>query len=285
VATTTDRLDDAAILALADRYRIRPDARTARGPVGSRRSDETGASVEIQDFRDYAPGDDPRRIDWRAWGRTGRLVVRLFRDEVSPCFDILVDTTASMALDDGRKADLVAELAAWLVHSARTEGLPVRLFAAGEQIARRTGPDELRFDAASSLLFTAPRRAAAHLRRAAVRLWLTDFMADADPGAVVRALSQGCSGFVLVHVLGPWEADPQPEGPMQLSDAETGRILHVPLDAAAIRTYRRRLEALLAVVRDEMARCGGLYIPLIADRGLEATLREEFVPLGLVETR
>jgi uncharacterized protein (DUF58 family) len=276
-------VDAGEILRLANTYRIQPEVRSSVGIVGRRQGRETGASVEIQDFRDYVPGDDPRRIDWMAYGRTDRLVVRLFREEVSPFFDLIVDPTASMAVPDGRKHALCAELCRWAFHSAKAEGMPVRLFAAGPQMARFEDPEELRFDAAESVLFNAPNRAAGGLRRSSVRLLLTDFLSPAGPETVIRALSATCSTFIVVHVLGPWEADPSPEGPALLVGAEDGRTADLRLDSAAVEGYRRRLHALIAVVREELFRCGGLFVPVVADQSLETVLRDDFLPLGLVE--
>jgi len=34
--------------------------------TGNRKSKSKGSSVEFSDFREYAPGDDFRRIDWNA---------------------------------------------------------------------------------------------------------------------------------------------------------------------------------------------------------------------------
>lgn len=283
MASSDNQLGEAAVRALAGRYRVNLDVRSAAGTIGVQAGRETGASVEIQDFRDYVPGDDPRRIDWLAYGRTGRLVVRLFREEVSPFFDVVVDTSSSMALEDGRKRALCAELCRWLYYSSRYEGIAVRLFSGGERLERVERPEDVVFDQAESVLFSTPQRAAAALRRSSVRLLLTDFMDPADPAGVLRAFSAGCSMLVLLHLLGPWEADPRPEGPVMLAGVETGRTADLDLDRKTIAAYRRLLEAMTAAVRDEMFKCGGLYVPVVADRDLESVLRDDLLPLGLVE--
>ena len=283
MATTTEPLDDAQIRTLADKYRISLEVRSAAGTIGSRAGRETGASVEIQDFRDYVPGDDPRRIDWLAYGRTDRLVVRLFREEVSPFFDVLVDTSESMVIPDGRKAALSQELCSWLYHSAHNEGIAVRLFSAGEQVRRVEEPGHIRFDQPESALFAAPGRASASLRRASVRLLLSDFMDPADPASVLRPLASGCTSLVVVHLLGPWEADPDAQGPAVLHCTETDRRADIDLDAKAVGRYRRRLEALKDAIRDECFKCGGLYLQVVADRDLEQVLKEDFLEAGLLE--
>ena len=274
----------AQILELAHTYRINLDATSSAGTIGLKQGHETGSSVEIQDFRDYAPGDDPRRIDWLAYGRTDRLVVRLFREEVSPFFDVVVDTSASMGIDDGRKRALCTELYHWLYHSAKIQAVPVRVFAAGPQLERLEGPGQIAFGESESILFTSPARAAAALRRTSVRLLLTDFMAPTNPAEVLRTLSAGCGTLIVVHVLGPWESDPQLEGPAVLDAIETARRVDLNLDSHVVEKYRARLRALTGVVRGEMFKCGGVYINLIADRALEDVLKTDFLSAGLIET-
>jgi len=55
-----------------------------------------GFSVEFSEHRKYAPGDDPRSIDWKVYARTDRLFVRQFQAETHLACHLLVDTSASM---------------------------------------------------------------------------------------------------------------------------------------------------------------------------------------------
>ena len=46
-----------------------------------RRSKKKGSGVEFADHRDYVPGDDFRYVDWNAYQRFSRLLVRLYEEE------------------------------------------------------------------------------------------------------------------------------------------------------------------------------------------------------------
>ncbi len=280
---TVGRATPGRIRELADRYRLCLDVRSPSGTYGRQAGRETGASVEVQDFRDYVPGDDPRRIDWMAYGRTDRLVVRLYREEVSPFFDVVVDTSASLSIADGRKHALVQELSGWLFHSAHSADIAVRLFAAGAGVRRVEGPEELSFGAESSALLERPRRVVEGLRTSSVRLLLSDFMSPADPAAVIRPYAEGCSQLLAVRLLGPWEAEPDPAGPVELVDREAGRSRQMNVEASAVRAYRRRLRRLTDALEEEISRCGGRFVDVTADRSLEDVLRGEFLSEGLVE--
>ncbi len=63
---------------------------------GERRSPRRGGSVEFADFREYAPGDDFRQIDWNAYARLERLFLRLFVEEEDATVHVLLDASKSM---------------------------------------------------------------------------------------------------------------------------------------------------------------------------------------------
>lgn len=56
-----------------------------------------GPSLEFRDYRDYQPGDDLRRIDWRLYARNDRLCVRRYEQETNARCYLLCDTSASMS--------------------------------------------------------------------------------------------------------------------------------------------------------------------------------------------
>src|SRR5438270_12756187 len=108
-ANTLQRLDS---LALITRKAI------ATGRPGRRRSPLAGSSMEFADYRRYAPGDDFRRIDWRAYARLERLFLRLFEAEENLTVTILIDCSDSMQYGDPSKAALALTLAAALAYIA-----------------------------------------------------------------------------------------------------------------------------------------------------------------------
>lgn len=55
-----------------------------------------GNSVEFREYRDYQPGDELKRIDWKAFARTDRLHVRLQEEETNMTAVLLLDKSASM---------------------------------------------------------------------------------------------------------------------------------------------------------------------------------------------
>ncbi len=74
-------------------------------PGGLHRSLRRGAGVEFSEHKEYAPGDDLRFLDWRAYARTDRYYVKRFEQEVHGTLTLVVDASASMGFTDLRGGD------------------------------------------------------------------------------------------------------------------------------------------------------------------------------------
>lgn len=110
-----------------------------------------GLGLDFRDHRPYVPGDDPRRLDWRAVARRERLVLRRTESEDELSLTLLLDGGAGMAYGEGpaqklRYAHAIAGGLAWLAHR---QGDPVglalgRMQAVDASLARpRTGRERL----------------------------------------------------------------------------------------------------------------------------------------------
>src|SRR6476660_2788313 len=89
--------------------------RVVEGTIsGLHRSPFHGHNVEFAEYREYAPGDDLRRLDWRALGRTDRFFIKQYEEESNLQATIVMDASASMRYGEGAmtKFDYAATLAA-----------------------------------------------------------------------------------------------------------------------------------------------------------------------------
>ena len=65
--------------------------------AGQHRSPHRGSSVEFQQHRQYVPGDELKKIDWKVFAKSDRLVVKEFVEETNLALHLLVDASESMA--------------------------------------------------------------------------------------------------------------------------------------------------------------------------------------------
>ncbi len=63
---------------------------------GIHRSRSKGFSVEFEEHREYSPGDEIRRIDWKALGKFDRYFIKETEDETNLRAYLILDSSASM---------------------------------------------------------------------------------------------------------------------------------------------------------------------------------------------
>src|SRR3989440_11716212 len=198
-ADVLQRLDGLALLAR------RP---MASGRPGRRRSPLAGSSMEFSDYRRYAPGDDFRRIDWRAYARLERLFLRVFEAEENLTITVLIDCSDSMYHGKPAKAPLATALAAAISYVALKCEDRVIVGALTDRLAayRKAGSGKNAIWTVGEFLNRLPRSGTNDLNRALYDLgrivsgpWLTIVISDfLSPGGyqtdirAVRQLRQEC---------------------------------------------------------------------------------------------
>jgi uncharacterized protein (DUF58 family) len=68
---------------------------------GLHRSPYYGQSVEFVQHREYVPGDDFRRIDWKVWSKTDKYYIKQFEEDTNLRTLLLVDVSESMCFGTG----------------------------------------------------------------------------------------------------------------------------------------------------------------------------------------
>ena len=106
---------------------LRPEAldpRRVLAALGARPARRRGTGMEFESLRDYVVGDDPRRVDWAATARRGRLVTRLYQHERNHTVLIALDASRLMggAIAGRTKLDHAIDAALALTFAALGAG-------------------------------------------------------------------------------------------------------------------------------------------------------------------
>lgn len=85
---------------------------------GLHRSPYFGQSIEFAQHREYVPGDDIRRIDWKVFSKTDKVYIKQYEEETNLRTSLLVDLSESMSFQSGEKSkfEYATELAAAMAY-------------------------------------------------------------------------------------------------------------------------------------------------------------------------
>jgi uncharacterized protein (DUF58 family) len=223
-----------------------------RAFVGQSRADrlapKRGRGLEFADHRGYTPGDDFRQIDWKAYKRLGRLLLRLFDEEQDLPIYLFIDTSQSMR--EPAKFDQARRIAAalcyiGLAHLDRVTMLPFDKVVGQEvQPGRGKGRIFRVFEMLEAMETTGATNLrdsfvqfGSRTRQAGLAVVISDFL-DPDgfePGLKMLA-SMGHDIFV-VHIASERDRDPGAMGDVRFVDAETGEVRDVDVTPALSRAY------------------------------------------------
>jgi uncharacterized protein (DUF58 family) len=253
------------------RYALAAPRQSALGMAGLQLGARAGSSLEFREHRDYQPGDDLRRIDWNAYARSDRLTLKLYREEINPHCDLVLDASRSMALEGSAKAEAALGLTALLAVAAANAGFTQQVWLAGERCqplrngtARPTAWELPEFgytgNPAESLTRTPPR-----WRRQGLRLLLSDLLWPGEPAQVLQPLAREAAHVIIIQLLAAQDAEPPLRGRLRLIDVESGEPREIFVDDAALARYRAALTRHQQLWRQACRQGGATLVELIAE--------------------
>lgn len=247
------QLFDAEFLGKLEYLRIVSRRAFAGVQSALRRGLRSGPGLEFSEHRPYVAGDDFRYLDWAAYGRLDKLLLRLFQQDEDLQIALMVDVSASMLGGAPAKVDHARRLAAALgyIGLANLDRIRMSCFADGEASALRTRRGRGQIFGVLDFLAAAPLGGATNLRRAVDQLQqhtsgkglvvvLSDFLTPEGFEDGLGRLHHGGHEVWAIHVEAPDEVHPPWQGDVALVDAETGREARVRMTPEAVARYQAR---------------------------------------------
>lgn len=268
---------------------------------GNRRSNAYGSSAEFADFREYAPGDDLRRIDWNLYARFEKLFLKLFVDERQLHHRIYLDASASMDWGEPNKSHLALKLAAALGFLSVQAMDRVSFYAIHEDfcedLCQTVVGREAFYNAADMLntiefygdgdIGTAINRIENPGKGDGLSVIISDFLTDSDWKSAVDYLLYHNREVHLIQVLSRDEMTPSISGKVLMLDAEAfdeedGRNYRNEVTRTSLKAYE---EALLYHQNEIKSFCATRnvgFITVCSDESIEKMLFQKATEVGLI---
>jgi uncharacterized protein (DUF58 family) len=265
---------------------------------GLHRAPHLGSSTDFAEHRQYMPGDDIRRIDWRLYARTDRYFIKQYEADTNTNFSVVLDVSRSMQYGEspelGRvsKLEYGAFLAACLVYFSSLQRDRVGLVTVEQEVldyvppsskhlrlvlhsldralaaVRESGPEARTGLVAAPTLGVPLRRLSEMYRRRSMIAVISDLYEE--PEAVVDAVNnlRGRGNDIMVfHILDPTELEFPFADSSNFIDLETGEKL--PVIPEYLRKQYRE------VVREHVGALG----KLLRDQRIDYALFDTSQPL------
>ncbi len=270
---------DPEVLARIGALHLRARQATAGLLHGAHRSQRVASNVEFADYKEYAPGDSLKDLDWKVAARSDRLVVRRHQAETELRCTLLLDASGDLGTGakgryrlpplDGNKFGYAITLVATLAYFLHRHGEPVGLQILGgtgvrwPYIPPRSSPAHLA-QILAALASLAPsgrasldrglRELGARVQRRSLVILVSDFMEEpALWGQAMLALGRRRADVRAVHLHDAREWALDYPDPMRFFSPEGGEPL--PLDPSGAReAFKDVVAEYLAEVRASMAR-------------------------------
>ncbi len=211
---------------------------------GLHRSPHLGMSLDFAEHREYMPGDDIRRIDWKLFGRTDRFYLKLFEAETSANFVVALDISKSMDFGTHtiNKLDYARYLAASLSYFSQKQRDRVGLATFDHEIVEYVPPSTRHLQ---RILHTLARakpgrpgvlrdplmRLGDSLHHRGILLVLSDFYEEPEQVIdSIRHLRARGHDVIVFHVLDPAELEFPFESAASFRDMESEKMIPIVPD-------------------------------------------------------
>ena len=246
--------------------------------AGERRSPRAARSPEFADFRPYVAGDDFRQIDWRAYARLERLMLRLYVAEEEASLNIVLDASASMEVGTPPKWPAGRRLAAALAFLGLSSMDRVAVGVLGD---RRLRTPHLRGKDGVARIWAflgaiEPRGVARPSMlteldwpRPGMTVVISDFFTEEAWTAAVAGLRRRRQEPLLWQLLAPEEESPTLAGDWKLVEAESELARELTITPALVAEYLANLAQHRSGIRRAAEGAGGRMLASLSSQGLE----------------
>jgi uncharacterized protein (DUF58 family) len=254
---------------------------------GRHMSPHRGASVEFAEYRKYVPGDDLRRLDWRAYGRNDRHYVKEFEADTNLRLCLVLDTSGSMRFGSTgvKKIEYARKLAGALAYLAVQQGDAVGLGCLADglvtSIPPRRNPAHLRavFDLIERANPEGPTRLVSVLHelaetipQRALVVIISDLFEDpAELRGCFEHFRYRKHDLAAFHLLDPLEASFKFQRPMRFLDMEGGTAIFAEPNEIADR-YQTALARYLTALKQAAIETAVDYHSVMINDSYEQTL-------------
>lgn len=262
---------EAEFLEELERFNLALKKNSVEVREGEQKSQSSGQGMIFEDHKRYNPGDDIRRMDWKAYARTGEFFIKRFEEEKSLTVHILVDRSSSMDFGEVNKYEYAARLGlagAFMVSNTNDR---FRFSVFSETVTdissgRREASLASLVDTLNGLRKTPESKVetclseyASRIDNKSVVVVISDFLVDVEEVENGLSALKG-TDVILVNLLAEEELNPSIQGDAKLKDPESGTTLRTFLSNRIRSNYKSDLQRHVDAVEEAAHKHGAYHL-------------------------
>jgi len=279
------------LLRRLEQFQLLAARRAKSSARGERRSRARGQSVEFADYRNYAPGDDFRYLDWNLFGRLDKLFLKLYEEERELPVRIFLDASESMTFGQPPKFEFARQIAAAVGYVALCgfDRVSVQVFpehdasitgalraVRGRKTALQYFQNLSKLTARGAGNFNESlRRGALATRQTGMAVLLSDFLDPAGYEPGLNALIGRGFQVNAIQILAPEELNPAAYGDLRLVDSETGQCQEVTFGKYRLKAYQQTVQNYCQRLREFCQSRGVHFFSVSSATSLEQLLLKQ----------
>jgi len=215
-----------------------------------RRARKYGSGLEFADYRQYVSGDDFRHLDWKAYLRLNKLILKLFEEEEDLPIYFFVDVSQSMNYGTPSKLDYAKRVAAALCYIGLANLDRINIIAYADKVRGELPPQRgkgrifkvFRFltDVKSEGETNAKdsfKTYCTSTRRRGLAVVISDFFDQNGFEPALNILRHFRHDIFVVHIASHEEIDPKLRGELMLVDSESQQAREITITPALLAAY------------------------------------------------
>lgn len=286
-----NKIIDHILLKKLERFKLNTNILQSQGYNGGRKSNAKGSSMEFSDYKEYALGDDFRKIDWNAYGRFQKLYVKVFEEERQAKVNIFLDTSCSMDFGNPKKSFIAKRIAAALSYISLSHLDAVKIYSNGDHELTDTGYFNGKnvfgqllkhIENASALskndLFQLIKK---RNYKKGITIIVSDLYSE-DVEEAIKYLAYMNQTVIVLHVLSKDELEPDLKGDLRFIDSETEEEKDLSITNSVLKAYEKTLKNFIVKNKESCRKYGGKYILLSNELSIEEMLFDRLVKHGIL---
>ncbi|WP_080055230.1 DUF58 domain-containing protein [Spirosoma aerolatum] len=233
--------------------------------LGIQASQRSGIGTEFEQFRHYAPGDDPKRIDWKLFAKSNQYLVRESATESNQQIRFVLDLSGSMNYNEAGVSRLqyAKILLASLAYLANRQSDQISLYSlhdgtiqtlvpAGKQAFMKIVATLESAKASGSWTTQTSSFPEFSRKQSQMLILVSDFLQVNDEWVnLIQKVAGPRREIIIFQLLGDQEMDFSMSGFYRFQDLETGREIELQADAIQD-IVRQRSSAYLSSLEESL---------------------------------